>query len=136
MKKARALPPSFDAPEVEGEAEEEPDDDESIGEETEERLSGERGGGCREEESEEEGEEESEEEGEESESESKEEHTLESGDSDFWEHAQRLLGAPLTDTDDYADIVRSACPRPRATTALTCRCSLTRRASWRTRGGR
>ena len=88
MKKARALPPSFDAPEGEGEGEEEPDDDESIGEETEERLSGERGGGCREEESEEEGEEESEEEGEESESESKEEHTLESGDSDFWEHAR------------------------------------------------
>ena len=88
MKKARALPPSFDAPEGEGEGEEEPDDDESIGEETEERLSGERGGGCREEESEEEGEEESEEEGEESESESKEEHTLESGDSDFWEHSR------------------------------------------------
>ena len=41
-----------------------------------------------EEEGEEEGEEESEEEGEESESESKEEHTLESGDSDFWEHAR------------------------------------------------
>ena len=42
MKKARSLPPSFDAPEGEGEGEEEPDDDESIGEETEERLSGER----------------------------------------------------------------------------------------------
>ena len=136
MKKARALPPSFDAPEGEGEGEEEPDDDESIGEETEERLSGERGGGCREEESEEEGEEESEEEGEESESESKEEHTLESGDSDFWEHARNEALRSRTVHGRLRGHCVLRLPRPCATTALMCRCSLTRRASRPTRGGR
>ena len=138
---ARAPPPGFDAlegeaedaPEDEGSGEEEPDDGESTCEESES------------------------EEGEESESESEEEHKLESGDSDFWEHARyeayrsdtderrtvrrrdesACVEALRSDTDDYEDTVRAACPRalpthPRLTAPAR---SLARRASRRTSTG-
>ena len=138
---ARAPPPGFDAlegeaeaaPEDEGSGEEEPDDGESTGEESES----------------EEGEESESEEGEESESESEEEHKLESGDNGFREHARYEayrsdtderradVEALHSDTDDYEDTVRAACPRalptpPRCTAPAR---PLVRRASRRTSTG-